>query len=62
MKTPVPYDIDDKKRDDREMLEAQIDAATSILTEAVRKNDPSKWITKISTKRAKNGRLYPTEN
>jgi hypothetical protein len=60
MKTPTPNDIDDKRRDLEELLSMNVEAAVSILTEATKKNDPSKWITEISNQEAEDGRLYPT--
>ena len=59
MKSPVPKDIDNKKRSDKESFIAQIETATSILTKATKQPDPSKWITEISNQEVEDGRLYP---
>ena len=60
LKSPVPYDIDSKRKNDKEKLPVQVEAAVSILTEATKKIDPSKWITEISSQETEDGRLYPT--
>jgi len=60
MKTPTPNDIDDKKRDDKELFIAQVEVASSILTKATQQAAPAKWITEISNQEMENGRLYPT--
>ena len=59
MKSPVPNDVDDKKRGDVEKMTGQVAVATSILTKATKQPDPSKWITEISNQEVEDGRLYP---
>jgi len=59
MKSPVPKDIDNKKRSDKESFIAQIETATSILTKATKQSNPSAWITELTNKEVEDGRLYP---
>lgn len=59
IKSPVPKDIDNKKRSDKESFIAQIETATSILTKATKQSNPSAWITELTNKEVEDGRLYP---
>jgi len=58
MKSPLPKDIGDKKKNDQERMIAQVEAATSILTEATKQADPASWITEISSQESEKGWLY----
>jgi len=60
MKCPVPSDIESKRRDPKESLDAQVESAASILTQATKQVNPRQWIRELSTQKVVNKRLYPT--